>query len=45
VVVHIGLSRDPNGEVRARTVGTEEVYNFIGRTTISTNRPHKALRD
>jgi hypothetical protein len=26
----------PNGEVRARTVGAEGVFNLIGRTTIST---------
>jgi len=30
--------RDNNGEVRARTVGAEEVCNPIGRTTISTNQ-------
>jgi len=30
--------KDPIGEVRARTVGTEGVYNFIGRPKISTNQ-------
>jgi hypothetical protein len=29
---------DPNGGVRARTVGDEGVCNLIGRTTISTNQ-------
>jgi hypothetical protein len=28
----------PNGEVKARTVGTEGVYKPVGRTTISTNQ-------
>jgi hypothetical protein len=28
---------DPNGKVRGRTKGSERDYNFIGRTTISTN--------
>jgi len=40
---------DPNGEIRARTEGAEEICNSIGRTTISTNQipdPHlKAPRD
>ena len=35
---HWTKCRDPNGEVRARTVGSEGVCNLIGRTTISTNQ-------
>jgi hypothetical protein len=30
---------DPNGEVRARSEGTEGICNPIGRTAISTNQP------
>jgi hypothetical protein len=30
--------RDPNGEVRARTIGTEGVFNLIRRTTIPTKQ-------
>jgi hypothetical protein len=30
--------RDPNGEIRGKTEGTEGVCYLIGRTTISTNQ-------
>jgi hypothetical protein len=30
--------RDPNGEVRAKSVGAEGFCNLIGRTTISANQ-------
>jgi hypothetical protein len=30
--------RDPNREVRARTIGVERLCNLIGKTTISTNK-------
>jgi hypothetical protein len=30
--------RDANGEIKARNVGAEGVYNLIGTTTISINQ-------
>jgi hypothetical protein len=35
---HLIKYRDLNGEIRARTVGTEEVCSLIGKTTISTSQ-------
>jgi hypothetical protein len=29
---------EPNGKIRAKTVGAEGICNLIGRTTISTNQ-------
>ena len=40
---HWNEHRDPNGGVRERTEGKEEVYNPIGRTVISTNQTYPEL--
>jgi hypothetical protein len=43
IAKHWNEYKDPNGEIRARTLGTEGVCNFIGRATISTSRTSPKL--
>jgi hypothetical protein len=43
--VHWTEYRGPNGGVRERTEGVEDVCNPIGRTTVSTNQTPRAPKD